>query len=200
MLLSEITYGLEIATFVIVLIGAIYAVYFWWTRKKEKEEYEKLMEDPLEMHFLIPSTTHWKINYAKQDDVKESLIDELILPVNFEDYLFLHIKPKLNLKITQRYFGFEGTGTKPKITYSNPFRKEGSDTFQWYRDWHGYYHIMGEVFWLKDEVILPAFKIETQEKGIYELTAIFYISSNEWKDTKKEIGKALTKKLTVRVQ
>jgi hypothetical protein len=197
--LSEYAFGIDLGTFIILVAGVIYGVTFWFMKRKEDKEYEKLMDDPFDLNFLIPSAAHFKINYAKQDEANDKLEKELSIPVNSEDYIFLHIKPKINLTVTQRFFGFEGGPNKPELTYSNPFRTEGSDTIQWYKDWYGYFHILGDILWLRDEIVLPAFKIKTHEKGDFKLNANFYVGSKEWKSTKKEINRAIVKTLDVKV-
>jgi hypothetical protein len=199
--LSEIMYGLEIATFVIVFLGAIYGVTIWFKRREEKREYEKLMEDPLEVHFFIPEKSRYIIKYVNQETEEGKTKDELTIPVNSEDHIFLIIRPKLNLKVSERYFGFGGAmEKKPEIiNANNPFTVESSEGLQWSKDWYGCYHIRGEKLYLKGETYLPAFKIKTKEKGDYPLEITYHLCSNEWKDVKKEICKVFNKRLPLKV-
>lgn len=196
---SEVSMWLSVGTFLIVLVGAIYKVYIWCKRRDERKEYDEIIEDPLEMHFLIPTIEKYKINYEMQN-IEEQLKDELEIPANSEDILFLCIKPKINIEVRNRYFGFEGKEKKPIVTYFEAFVTESSISKNWYRDWHGYYHLVEESFWLKEEVYVPAFKIKTYSDGDYVFQAIFHISCREWKNIKGEKHKVFTKKLRIKVK
>lgn len=201
--LAEISFGLQIATFVIVFATAVFGIARWLKRKGVEREYKKLMDNPLEVNFLIPLEKKCKIYYSKQDNVKEGLEKSITLPVHdFGDQIFIHIIPKLTLKVTHRYFGIESgdEGEKPDITYFNPFIKAGTDSLHWKKDWHGYYHIEDEAIWLKDEKYLPAFKINTFEKGTYSLNVVVHVTSYEWKGIRKEINKVITKTLEIKVE
>lgn len=195
---STINLFATIVTFVIVVIGAAYAVYRWNKRRNEKKKYEELMKDDIEMHFLVPTKEKYEVKYEKQDEV-EHLKDELLIPSDLKDHIFLSIKTKLNVRLSHRYFGFEGEGKKPVITYSNPFRLEGSDVVSWYRDWHGYYHMNNETFLFQEETYVNAFEIETFDKGNYVFQAIFQVHCNEFKDIKEEKHVILTKELKIKI-
>jgi hypothetical protein len=138
---SEITLGLETFTFLIVFFSGVYGVYIWNKRRKEKGEYEKLMEDPLEVHFLIPAKRMHVIKYENQDN-EDHTKDELIIPPNFEDYIYLIIRPKLDLYASDMYYGFgPHDGKIPELSYSNLFIVQSSDQNpRWSLDTYGCIH------------------------------------------------------------
>lgn len=206
--MSEITYGfgLQIATFIIVLLGATYGIFVWYRRRHEKKEYEKLMKDPLEIHFRIPEKSQYSLKYGNQDKGEQTK-DELVLPANFEDHIFLILKPKINLRVTESYYGIGYTkagvtSKKPELSYSNPFIKETSEQPKWMRDSYGCIHFTSEKRLFKDEPYpyLPAFKIRTYDKGEYKFEVIFHVLSSEWKEVKKEIHSVFNKNLILRVE
>lgn len=199
--MSEVIVGLEVATFLIVFFTGVYGVYVWNTKRKENDEYEKLMEDPLEVHFRIPAKSQHLIKYEKQDD-EDHTKDELIIPPNSEDYLFLIIRTKLNLYASDRYFGFgPHDNRRPELSYSNLFIVQSSDQIpHWNLDTYGCIHFDTEKLWLKGETYLVNFKIETHDKGKYPLEITFNVRSPAYKDTKKEIGKLIRRYLTLRVE
>ena len=163
----------------------------WGIRKEKKDleeydkiikEYDDLINDPFEIHFLIPSKEKYDgISYYEQDD-EEHLVEELQIPPNTEDVIFLWIKPKINIELGERYFGFESEdgGENPEIRYCNPFVKEESKTPDYYIDWHGYYHMIGaspeQRIWQAGEVYVPSFKITTHSKGDFIFQAVFHIN------------------------
>jgi hypothetical protein len=200
--LSEYTtFGLGLATFLIVLAGAVYGVIRWIKKKKEEDEYKKLIEDPLEVYFRIPPKSLHLIKYEKQDD-EDHTKNELVLPPNSEDYLFLLIRPKLNLYSSDRYFGFgPHDGRIPELSYCELFYVESSGLSpRWGLDIYGCIHFETEKWFFKDETYLPSFQIVTHDKGNYLLEIDFNFRSTEYKNVKKEIGKHIVKHLTLRVE
>jgi hypothetical protein len=201
--LSEFTgtFGLELATFLIVLLTAIYGVILWYRRREEEKEYRKLTEDPFEYNFLIPAKSEHLIKYEKQDD-KGYEKKEVVLPANFEDYLFLIIKPKLSLHTSDNYFGFgPHDGRRPELSYCQLFYVQSSGlTPRWGLDIYGCVHFPSEKWFFKGETYLPSFQIVTHDRGTYPLEVTFNISSTEHKGVKKEIGKLVRKYLTLRVE
>jgi hypothetical protein len=195
---SEISFWLSVGTFLIVLVGAIYGLYIWCKRRKERKKYDEIMEDPLEIHFLIPTVEKYKINYEMQH-TEERFKDELEIPANFEDVIFIWIKPRIDIEVRNRYFGFEGREKKPIVEYFEAFVTESSISKNWYRDWHGYYHLIDESIWLKEEVYVSTFKIKTYGQGDYVFQAIFHLSCREWKNIKEERHKVFTKKLKIKI-
>jgi hypothetical protein len=169
--------------------------------EQEEDEYQKLIEDPLEVHFRIPPKSEQLIKYEKQDDIDHEK-NELVLPANSEDYLFLIIRPKLNLYSSDRYFGFgPHDGRRPELSYCELFYVESSGlTPRWGLDIYGCIHFETEKLFFKDETYLPSFKIKTHFKGNYPLEITFNVRSTEYKDVKKEIGKLIRKYLTLRVE
>ena len=178
----------------------------WWVRRKDYKEFEELLNKPFETHFLIPSKEKYRIKYAEQDE-KEQLVDELIIPPNTEDVIFLWIKPRISVELGERYFGFEVEGNrkkKPEIRYYNPFAIEQSRVPDYYIDWHGYYHLIGlpreQSLWREGEVYVPSFKIRTYDEGNYTFQAIFHLSCNGYKSIKEKKHKVITNRLKLIVQ
>jgi hypothetical protein len=200
--LSEYTiFGLELATFLIVLLGAVYGVVRWAGKRREEHQYRKLIEDPFEIYFRIPPKTERLIKYEKQDE-KDYTKNELTLPPNSEDYIFLLIRPKLNLYSSDRYFGFGShDGRRPELSYAQLFYLESSGMTQpWGLDIYGCVHFETEKWFFKGETYLPSFKIVTHDRGNYPLEVDFNVRSTEYKDVKKEIGIHIVKHLNLKVE
>ena len=104
------------------IVSVCFVVRRWQKEKRDLEEYDKLLSDPFEMHFLIPKKEKYKISYFEQNG-DEHLVEELQIPSGTEDVIFLWIKPMINIELGERYFGFESDrkGGKPEIRYYNPF-------------------------------------------------------------------------------
>ena len=169
--------------------------------EKDSDEYETLLSDPFEMHFLIPTRKKYnKIGYHEQDD-EEHLVDELKIASGTEDIVFLWIKPRITIELGERYFGFksEGEEKKPELRYCNPFVKEESKTPDYYIDWHDYYHIYGsspeQRIWRVGEVYNPAFKIMTHDKGDFIFQAIYHINGVGYNQITEKRYKVVTKQL-----
>ena len=195
-------------TFIFLVITSLFSVsmalkklYDWYKRRKEKTEYNKIMKDPLEVRFFIPTLKDHKITYAKQND-KIHLQDELEIPEDTEDLIFLRIKTRIHAKVGERYFGFliKEKREKPEISYSSVFIRESSFTHKWYKDWYGHLHFPKEQFWHKGEDYVVTMKIKTHEKGDYPLYMYCHLSSNEYKSVKEERHTVLQKTLTIKVR
>jgi hypothetical protein len=192
---------------IIAIIGVVGVVpvsklaYDYAKRRKEKKEYEKIMKDPVEVHFFIPREKTFEVGYAKQDSRVQPL-DELEIPRGMEDVIFLRMRPKIDLKVRDIYFGFliKETRKKPEISYSNAFMKESTFERKWYKDWHGHLHFPGERFWYKNETYVFALNIRTYEKGDYPFFMFFALSCNEYKSIKEEKHTHLKKKLKIKVK
>ena len=169
--------------------------------RKERKEYAELMEDPLEVHFFIPTLEDYKITYEKQDTEIHTK-DELEIPKDIKDVIFLRIIPRINVKVGDRYFGFKikETRKKPEISYSDAFMKEGNLEIEWYKDWYGHLHFPKERFWYKDEIYVASIKIETHEKGDYPFYMKFRLSCYEYKSVKEERHTVFEKTLKKRVK
>ena len=183
------------------IISVYLVVRRWQKEKRASEEYEKLLNDPFEMHFLIPTREKYNnISYYEQDD-EEHLVEELQIPSNTEDVIFLWIKPKINIELGERYFGFESEvgEKKPEIRYFNPFVKEQSKTPDYYIDWHDYYHMYGsspeQRMWREGEVYVSSFKITTHDKGDFIFQAGFHINGVGYNQIMEKRYKIVTKQL-----
>ena len=199
--MPEISLGIDIATFLIVLVTAVYGVYFWNKRRIEKNEYEKIMEDPIEFHFLIPPKKLISLKYDKQDN-EDHIKNEIVIPPNFKDHIIILMRPKINMLMNEWYCGF-GTpdGKIPQLAYSNVYVVQSSiQNAQWYIDRYGCIHFETKKQYFKDETYLGSIGINTYEKGHFPLELTFNVTSNEYKDVKKEIGRKITKHLSVRVE
>ena len=195
----------EILTLVITFLFAISmglkTLYNWYKKRREKKEYTELMEDPLEVHFLIPTLKDHKITYEKQDTEIHTK-DELEIPKGIKDVIFLRIIPRINVKVADKYFGFKikETRKKPEISYSDVFRKEGNVEIEWYKDWYGHLHFLKERFWYKEEKYVSSFRIKTYEKGDYTFYMYFHVSCYEYKSVKEERHTVFEKTLKIRVK
>lgn len=196
-----LTFILLATTSLLTISLGLKTLYNWYKKKREKKEYDKIMEDPLEVHFFIPTLEDYKITYEKQD-MKIHPKYELEIPKGVEDVVFLRIKPRINIKLGDKYFGFKikETRKKPEISYSNAFMKETSFQKEWYKDWYGHLHFPKERFWYKDEIYISVFKIKTYDKGDYTLYMYFTVSCNEYKSVKEERHTVALKTLKIRVK
>lgn len=200
--MSEITLGVDLATLLIVLSSALYGVYFWYKRKVEKEEYEKIMNDPVEFHFFIPHKDLGIVLRYYEQDRQDHEKNELVLPPNFEDDIIILIRPKLTLLMNEWYCGF-GTpdGKIPQLSFSDVYVVQSANrNSQYYIDRYGCIHfeIKKQVF--KDDVGLRSLRVKTYEKGSYPLEIVYFVISNEYKEVKKEIDRKVIKHLLVRVE
>ena len=195
-------------TFIFLVITSLFSVsmalkklYDWYKRRKEKTEYNKIMEDPLEARFFIPTLKDHKITYAKQNN-EIHLQDELEIPEDTEDIIFLRIRPRINAKVWDRYFGFliKEIREKPEISYSNVFARESSFDRDWYKDMYGHLHFPKEQIWYRDENYISTLKIKTHEKGDYPFYMYCTLSSNEYKSVKEERHTVSQKTLTIKVR
>lgn len=168
---------------------------------KERREYERIMEDPLEVKFFIPPLWQYEIGYVEQD-VESHFIDVLEVPEEFEDVIFLRIQLKVDLKVRDCYFGFliKEKRKKPEIFYSSAFIKETTFERKWSKDWYGHLHFPRERFWYKDEQYISALKIKTYDKGDYPFFMYSALSCNEYKSIKEEKRTRLKKKLKLKVK
>lgn len=195
-------------TFIFLVITSLFSVsmalknlYNWYKRRKEKTEYDKIMEDPLEVHFFIPTLKDRKITYAKQNN-EIHLKEELEILENSGDIIFLRIRTRINAKVGERYFGFliKETKKKPEISYSRAFIKESSYERETYKDMYGHVHFPKERFWHKGEDYIAPLKIKTHEKGDYPFYIYCHLSSNEYKSVKEERHTVSKKTLTIKVR
>jgi hypothetical protein len=200
--MSEITLGVDVATLLIVLSGAIYGVYFWSKRRKQNEEYEKIMDDPIEFHFFVPHKELGIILKYYNQDGSDHEKDELVIPPNFEADIIILMRPKLNLLINDWYCGFGTPNSKiPELSFSDVYVVQSSNrNSPWYIDRYGCIHfeVKRQVF--KNDVGLRSIRIKTYEKGNYPLEIASNVISNEYKEVKKEIGRRIIKHLQVKVE
>lgn len=157
----------------------------YWKETKLEEEYNKILENLLEIHFIIPPISKFKINYHKQDN-KPHRIDEISIPFSSKTNIFLWIKPKIDIDIRERQFGFGDKPTDPKILkYDNPYIRSSNVPLTWYIDWWDNYHIYDKISRTKSDVIVHGFEIETHDKGEFVLDIRFNISCNKFKNFEK---------------
>ena len=197
----------QISTFILLVITALLTIllglkklYDWHKRRQERKECDEIMKDPLEVHFFIPRKGVYEISYEKQDTTVQDK-DELEISKDIEEVIFLRIKPRINVKVGDRYFGFKigERRKKPEISYYNPFVNETSFQRKWYKDWYGHLHMTEERFWYKDEIYVSSFKIKTYDEGDYTFYMTFHLSCNEYKSVKEERHTVATKTLKIRV-
>ncbi len=108
-----VTFTLLVVTALVSTLLGLKSLYNWSKRRREKEEYDKIMEDPLELQFFIPKLEEYEITYEKQD-MKMHLKYELEIPKGIEDVIFLRILPRIDARVGDRYFGFKTQKSKKK--------------------------------------------------------------------------------------
>lgn len=200
--MSEVTLGVDTATFLIVFSSAIIGFYFWNRRRIENKEYEKLMDNPLEFHFFIPNMKlKIPLKYYKQDD-EDHTPDELVMPPNFEDDLMILIRPKLSLLINEWYCGFgPPNGKLPELSYSDVYVKQSINrNTPRYIDSYGCVHFEVKQRYFLDDSYIGSMKIKTNEKGNFPLEIVFHVISSEYKEIKREISRKITRHLMVKVE
>ena len=175
----------------------------WWSETKLEQEYNDVMENPFEYHFLIPPDEKFKINYHKQTN-ESQLLKELKLPKKSEHIIILKLTPKIDLDVRAAEFGFSGDkNVKPTIIcYDNPFVVESSEDIKpkWYRDWHDRYHLIIENFWEAKEVRIIGFRIKTNKSGKYEFNYIINVKSSKYKTMEKTKVSLVKHNLIVNVE
>lgn len=199
-----VTFTLLVVTALVTTLMGLKRLYNWYKRRQEKKEYDKIMEDPLEVHFFIPALEKFKIAYEKQEQDRILYPKyELEIPKGIEDVIFLRILPRINARVGDKYCGFDfpDPRKKPEIFYfQNPFVKETSFQRDWYKDWDGYVHSVEEQIWRKDEIYVSAYKIKTYDKGDYTFYMFCHLSCNEYKSIKEERHTVARKKLKIKVK
>jgi hypothetical protein len=158
----------------ILLAITVAGIVYHFLKRRERA---KLLKDPFEVHFLVPSVTDHKVNYPQ--DSEEHHVDELSLPSDSEVDVVVWMNPRLNIVLSELQFGCIGDDNEAKpepLYYFNWWVKEGprkkitpEDDKGQYRDITNYYHIpyYGRAI-PKDEKHLPGLRIRTKKKGIYE--------------------------------
>ena len=160
---------LTAALLTITIVGIIYR----WHKTRERA---KLLADPFETHFLIPTATDYKIDYYPQDN-DIHLPDELVLPSNSKKDVMIRMVPRLDLVLNELQFGCIGEiESKPEPLYHfDPYVKEGlrrkttpKMDKRHYKDWKNYYHIEleGKVCH-KDDKVITGLKVRTKAKGTF---------------------------------
>ena len=182
----------QILTFILLVISSSIAIamglkrlYNWFKRRKEKKEYDEIMKDPLEVHFFIPRKEVFEISYARQDSTVQEK-DELEIPKGVEDVVFLRIKPRINVEVSQIYFGFSISEKKkkPEVSHYNPLKT--SVPKQVYKDRYGHLHLVEERIFTPKEIYVRSFKIRTHDAGDYTFYLVFKVSCDEYKSIKEE--------------
>lgn len=100
------------AAFVAIIIAAITGLALvireidkWvWEPKRSETKRSAALNDPVDIHFLIPPTSQRKVEYAKQDN-REHLLYDIVLPCNRETVVELRIHPKIKFISTSFLFG-----------------------------------------------------------------------------------------------
>lgn len=150
-----------------------------------KKIYDAKLRSPVRMYFLIPDK-RCELTYVEQDE-KEHLVKELVLPSNSEHQVLIWFKPRVNYYEDSIYFGCEGDlNKKPYVVdFSNPFILDNNLQRSYFRDWHQYYHLLTGKNRIKDEVYVTGFIVKTFEEGEYE--------ANIFLHTPSRLGKAKLK-------
>jgi len=162
---------------VILLIAIVGMLHSYFKRRKRS----RLLKEPFEAHFLIPTKARCDLGYVQQDD-QERYVDTLTLPANSTPLVLLSLRSKLDFEVDEAGFGCEGSESKPEaLEYFNYFMvrgkaKESPETNPNHSvDWHGYYHIRNLGWKLtKGEVRVGGFIIKTTEKGTFPFRMFFH--------------------------
>jgi hypothetical protein len=79
------------------ILLAVTSIVYRWHKGRERS---KLLNDPFEIHFLIPKETEYKVDYYPQDSEYHHP-DELSLPANSEANVLVWMKPRLNVVLSE---------------------------------------------------------------------------------------------------
>jgi hypothetical protein len=115
---------------------------------------------------------------------------------------FQRVRPRINAKVRDRYFGFliKETRRKPELFYSDAFVRESSFERKYYTDMYGHFHFIEERFWYKDENYIYPLRIKTYDKGDYTFFLYFAFSCNEYKSVKEERHTLKKKTLKIKIK
>jgi len=182
--------------FFIVAFGAGVKIKRWlW----DERQYNKIIKNPFEMHFIIPPSSKYKIDYYKQDTIPIR-VDEIPIPANSKRIIFLWVKPEIDIDIREQQFGFGGEGNKPKIIqYNNPYIRQSNTPHTWFIDWWDIYHIVDKEYKGKDEKIVHGFEIETYSQGKFVFDIRFNVSCDKYKNLEKTKTNVTRNKLKINV-
>lgn len=141
----------------------------------KRESYPEWEGEVEKVGFLITDMERYKLEYINQDE-KEHLVEELILPVDKEVPIMIWLKPSGNYTVEDIYFGCEGDyKKKPEpLSWFNPFILRGKrevtpeENPDHYIDHHKYYHIKRRQEFTKEEVYVGGYKIKTHGEGDFQ--------------------------------
>lgn len=180
---------------IIIVIEAIINIRKWLRKKWDDKEYDKFLERPFDVEFLIPKKDTYKIKYYKQDN-EEHKSQSINLPPNFKDVIFILLNPRENFETDEIYYGFDtiNGGIKPKIiSYKNPFiKKSNLEEPRFYKDWWDDFHLVKQKKYFRPEVYVTAFEIGTHDEGTYNLYIKLSISCDQFKSIKERRQKKVT--------
>jgi hypothetical protein len=148
-------------------------------RKQDRLERERIeqLNDPFEIHFLIPKETEYKVDYYSQDS-NEHHLDTLDLPFNSEHDVMIWMKARLDVTISELQFGCIGDlESKPEpLYYHLPWVKEGIRKKRYpekdedhYKDYTNIYHIICHgMARPKEDIILSGLRMRTKARGTFD--------------------------------
>jgi hypothetical protein len=139
-----------------------------WKRRRK-------LKRPFDAYFLITSLGRFPLNYVQQDD-REHLVKELVVPPNSEIPIQIVLEPRLSFMEREIYFGCTESlvdkGKPYAAEYFVPFlrkgvrRKPDAANPGHYTDYNGFYHVRENYLYTKDTRVI-GFKLVTRETGTY---------------------------------
>jgi|SRR5262245_57001392 len=145
------------------------------------------LKRPVKAYFIITSRDRFELAYVEQDD-RQHLVRELVVPANSEITVQILLIPKLTFLQREIYFGCDeslNSKEKPYATeWFNPFvlkgvRRSGkpdADHPGHYTDYNGFYHAREDHLYTTDHRAI-GFKLVTGAVGIYH--AQVYLVTDE---------------------
>jgi len=100
-----LTFGVIALTLLTAAVGACLQLEFQiFSPRRQRFKREEELNDPVDMHFLVPPLSQRRIEYAQQDD-REHLLSELLLAPNTSTLVELRLHPRTRFVTTEFLFG-----------------------------------------------------------------------------------------------
>jgi hypothetical protein len=105
-------------TFAGIMTAALTGIALTWNEidkrfrapQRSKQKRDEELNDPIDLHFLVPEHSQRSIEYAVQDDA-EHLLNAVIIPPSAKTLLELRLHPKTKFVTTHLIFGCHDDGT-----------------------------------------------------------------------------------------
>jgi hypothetical protein len=100
-----LTFGVIALTLLVAAAVAYLQMEFQvFSPRRQRRRREEELNDPIDLHFLIPERSQRSIEYAEQDD-EEHLLNEIIIPPDTKTLVELRLHPKTKFVTTYLLFG-----------------------------------------------------------------------------------------------